>query len=136
MRGLHNVKTWGKAQPMVTLSTAEAELVAGIKAATEGRGFGNLLNDFGTEGQVKLMMDATAAIGILERRGLGATKHIDTRWMWLQGAIRRGDIMLLKVHTKQNPADLMTKLLTAEDTEKHLNAMGYFYKDKLEAKKY
>ena len=116
---------------MVTLSTAEAELVAGIKAATEGRGFRNLLKDFGTTGQVKLMMDATAAIGILERRGLGATKHIDTRWMWLQGAIRRGDIELLKVHTKENPADLMTKFLTAEETTKHLNAMGYHYTDGL-----
>ena len=127
MRGRHNVKTWDKAQPLVTLSTAEAELVAGVKAATEGRGFRNLMADFGSEGQVVLLMDATAAIGILERRGIGVTKHIDTRWMWLQGAIRRKDVRLFKVHTKQNPADLMTKFLSAEDTERHLKAMGFDY---------
>ena len=127
MRGQHNVKTWDKAQPLVTLSTAEAELVAGVKAATEGQGFRNLLADFGSEGQVTLLMDATAAIGILERRGLGVTKHIDTHWMWFQGAIRRRDILLQKVHTKQNPADLMTTFLSAEETVKHFTAMGYRY---------
>ena len=129
MRGSHNVKTWDKAQPLVTLSTAEAELVASVKAATEGRGFRNLLADVGKSGQVKLLMDATAAIGMLERRGLGAAKHIDTRWMWMQGAIRRGDILLMKVHTKQNPADLMTKFLSAEDTARHLTTMGYHFDD-------
>ena len=47
--------------------------------------------------------------------------------MWIQGAIRRGDIKLLKVHTKCNPADLMTKFLTSDETEQHLKAMGYEY---------
>ena len=112
---------------MVTLSTAEAELVAGIKGATEGRAYNNLLRDLGSDGEVRLLMDASAAIGMLERRGLGGAKHIDTRWMWIQGAIRRKEIELLKVHTKCNPADLMTKFLTAEDTTKHLRAMGYEY---------
>ena len=130
MRGVHNTKTWSKSQPMVTLSTAEAELVAGVKASTEGRGYRNLLADLGKCAKVRLLMDATAAIGMLERRGLGTAKHIDTRWMWIQGAIRRGDIELLKVHTKSNPADLMTKFLTAEETTKHMKSMGYYYMNK------
>ena len=114
---------------MVTLSTAEAELVAGIKGATEGRGFANLLNDFGTQGSVRLMMDASAAIGMLERSGLGSAKHIDTRWMWLQGAIRRKDIQLLKVHTKCNPADLMTKNLDQATIDRHSGYMAMDFLD-------
>ena len=94
-----------------------------MKGATEGKGVQNLLTDLGKTGQVRLLMDASAAIGMMERRGLGTGKHIDTRWMWIQGAIRRGDIRLLKVHTKSNPADLMTKFLNADETQKHLEAM-------------
>ena len=127
MRGSHCVKAWGKAQPMVTLSSAEAALVATVKGATEGRGYSNLLSDFGKSAKVKLIMDASAAIGMLERTGIGTATHVDLKWMWIQGAIRRGDIQVLKIGTHDNPADLMTKFLTAETTEKHLNTMGCWY---------
>ena len=73
----------------MTLSSGEAELVAATKAACEGRGYRNILLDLGGEGQVHLIVDASAAIGMTERRGLGSTKHMDTKWMWIQGAIRR-----------------------------------------------
>ena len=76
------------------------------------------------------MMDAAAAIDMLEVRCLGRAKHIDTRWMWIQSSIRKGEIKLLKVHAKSNPADLTTKFLKAEEAEKHLAEMGYFYIDK------
>ena len=99
MRGRHCVKTWGKAQPMVTLSSAEAALVAGVKAGPEGRGGRHLLADSGRTTKVDLIVDASAAIGMIEKRGMGCVKHIDTKWMWLPGAIRRGDITIFKIDT-------------------------------------
>ena len=110
---------------MVTLSSAEAELVAATKTACEGRGNRNMLIDYGSDGKVQPIVGASAAIGMMERRGLGTTKHVDTKWMWIQGAIRRREIQLLKVGTKDNPADLMTKFLIKEDAERHLDRMGY-----------
>ena len=127
MRGSHCVKTWSNAPPMMTRSSAETELVAGTKAAVEGLGLRNVLRDFGREAGIRLIMDASAAIGMIERRGAGSAKHIDTKWMWLQGSIRRKDINLFKVGTKENPADLMTKFLTEEEMTRHMAWMGFFF---------
>ena len=127
MRGSHCVKTWSKAQPMVTLSSAKAELVAGTKAAVKGLGFHNTLRDLGRKGDIRLIMDASAAIGMIGRRGNGSAKHIDTKVMWLQGCVRRTEIQLFKIGTKENPADLMTTCLTEEEMTKHMNWMGFRY---------
>ena len=112
---------------MVTLSSAEAELVAATKAAVEALGFRNALKDFGRMAKVELILDASAAIGMIERRGTGTAKHMDTKWMWLQGCVRRREVSLYKIGTKENPADLMTKFLTEEETTKHLKWMGFEY---------
>ena len=77
------------------------------------------------ETSLTLVLDASAAIGILERSGLSATKHMDLRWMWMQGTIRSGNMKLTKIDTSLNPADLMTKTVPAEVLWRHLNSMGF-----------
>ena len=77
-----------------------------------------------------LAVGASAAIGMMERRGLGSTKHMDTKWMWIQGAIRRKELKLVKVGTHDNPADFMTKSPTAEAMERHFNTMGVWCPEK------
>ena len=42
-----------------------------VKGAAEGLGMQYLLSDFGVETKVHLLSDATAAIGICRRLGLG-----------------------------------------------------------------
>ena len=125
MRGSHCLKVWSKAQPFVTLSTAEAELVAATKAGTELFGFRNCLKDVRIDTNITMVLDATAAIGILERSGLSATKHMELRWMWMQGAIRSGRMKLMKIDTSLNPADLMAKALGRDVVIKHMKFMGF-----------
>ena len=99
------------------------------KGACEVKGFENLLRDFGKSSGMILLMDARAAIGMLEKRGLGSTKHIDTKSMWLQGSMRRTDITLHNIDTRFTPADLMTKLLISEDLSKHCKYLGDHFVD-------
>ena len=49
MRGTHCLKTWSKTQAIVAKSSAEAELYAVVRGATEGLGMTTLLNDFGLD---------------------------------------------------------------------------------------
>ena len=54
--------------------------------------------------------------------------------MWLQGSIRRRDIILKNIHTNSTPADLMTKFLSAETMERHIHWMGFWFVDDEKAK--
>ena len=56
-----------------------------------------------------MFVDATAAIGLSQRVGLGKPRHLETQTLWLQEAVRDKRVGLSKVHGPVNPADLMTK---------------------------
>ena len=75
---------------IIALSTGESELGAVVKGATEGLGMQSLLRDFGFEAAVHLLSDATAAIGIVRRLGLGRVRHLATADLWIQQRLRRG----------------------------------------------
>ena len=74
------------------------------------------------------MLDATAAIGILSRRGLGRVKHIDTVFLWVQERVDSMKITIHKKPTSEMLADLLTKFLGALDILKFITAMGFEYK--------
>ena len=63
MRGLHLIKSWSATQKSVTLSSAEAELVAAVKMTTEAIGVAQLAKDWGNSNDVRIYVDSSAAIG-------------------------------------------------------------------------
>ena len=50
--------------------------------------------------------DSTAAIGMCSRTGVGKTRHIQVRWLWIQDAIRDKVVRLRKVKGTDNEADM------------------------------
>ncbi len=54
-------------------------------------------------------MDAEAARAIASRQGIGKVRHLEVRYLWLQDNIRRGEIKLVTIWGKENPADVLTK---------------------------
>ena len=63
--------------------------------------------------------DASAALGIVNRTGLGKLRHINVQFLWVQNKATTGELGIQKVPGKDNPADLLTKHLTAADVQKH-----------------
>ena len=104
------------------MSSAEAELVAAVKAATEALGCQSILKDLVYEVQVKLGMDASAAIAMINRDGLGKAKHVETQFLWLREMVRKKKVLPYKVSTSENPADLMTKPIDESTIIKHKNS--------------
>ena len=84
MLGQHMVKSWSSSQPVVALSSGEAELYALVKAATQANGIASLLQDFGMATNITIHTDSTAALGIANRKGLCKTNHIAVQWLWIQ----------------------------------------------------
>ena len=82
------IKHWNKTQSTISLSSGEAELHGIAMGAAQGIGLQSLLKDLGWNVELKIWSDATAAIGIARRKGLGNKRHLDTTDLWLQDKIR------------------------------------------------
>ena len=74
--GTHLVKHRSSTQSTIALSSGEAELTGIVKGAANGLGCQALAKDLGFKMSLKVLSDATAAIGIARRRGLGKVRHI------------------------------------------------------------
>ena len=72
------LKSWARTQPTIALSSGEAELGATVTGATEALGIAAVLGDFGHPVKIRLRSDATAAIGMVAREGLGKVRHLAT----------------------------------------------------------
>lgn len=122
--GAHPIKTWSKTQAVIAKSSAESEFYGVIKGACEGLGMASLCKDQGEEIEIQMHMDALAAKGIIERRGLSRVRHIDIDTLWLQEQQARKLLPMTKVKGTENTADLMTKHISAAEIEKYLNMMN------------
>ena len=71
-----------------------------------------------------VLTDATAAIGICRRRGLGKIRHLAVADLWVQDKVRAKDFGLHKVAGAQNPADILTKHVSKDVLQKHLPSFG------------
>ena len=128
-RGQHLVKHWSTTQSTVALSSAEAELTGISKGAAQGLGLQTIAADLGITLSLKVMSDATAAIGISRRRGLGKVRHLATADLWMQDRIRKGDFSLEKIAGADNPADMLTKHVARDLISKHMSTLGLFYEE-------
>ena len=122
--GAHCLKTWSSTQTTIALSSAEAELYALTKGAAQGFGMMALLSDFGIAVNVTVHTDASAAIGIVRRAGLGKLRHLNVRYLWVQDQVKRELLGLEKVAGAENPADIATKHVSVEIMKRHLDRMG------------
>ena len=123
-RGNHLIKHWSKTQTTVALSSAEAELTGICKGSAESLGLQSLAADLGVQLDVEVKTDATAAIGIARRRGLGKVRHLATADLWIQDRIRKKDFLLSKIPGADNPADMLTKYVDRATMQKHMKNLG------------
>ncbi len=115
------MKSWSVTQTTVATSTAEAELYAMARAAQQALGLASLASDFGLSWNPVVHSDASAAIGVALKAGLGGRmRHVKVQYMWIQEAVVKKDIELKKITTQLNPADMLTKFLPCEVLDFHV----------------
>ena len=124
MHGSHLIKAYSRTQSNIALSSGESEFYALVAAASESLGIVAMTEDYGDKLDGYLYADASAAIGIAGREGLGRIRHLDTQALWLQQALRQKRLGLGKVLGTENPSDLMTKHVDAKTGEHHVQIMG------------
>ena len=102
--GTHCIRTLSKTQNTIAQSSAESELLAIVRAATEALGCMSLAADLGLVFDTRLHVDAAAALGILERQGAGRIRHLYVGALWLQEVQLRQKVGFVKVKGTSNPA--------------------------------
>ena len=97
--GTHVIKSWSTNQSVVAQSSGEAEYYGLVKGASMAIGSRSVAKDLGMEysESVRVKSDASAAIGIATRIGIGKVRHIEVSQLWLQHQVYRGDIVIIKV---------------------------------------
>ena len=70
------------------------------------------------------MSDASAALGIIGRTGLGKLRHIDTSYLWLQQDSIKRKLKLNKVKGTENPADMNTKGLNGDGISRYVRMLN------------
>ncbi len=121
--GFHTIKTWSTTQAIIALSSGEAELYALTKGAAIALGIVSLAADFGLQLHLKLHTDASAAVGIVHRQGVGKLRHVRVQYLWVQSKVQSGEMAVGKINGRDNPADLMTKNLAIADVQRHLETL-------------
>ncbi len=71
MVGRVGVKHWSRTQATRALSSGEAEYAALVTGCAEGLGLQGLMKDLGTDMDIRVWSDSSAARAIAGRRGLG-----------------------------------------------------------------
>ena len=109
MLGEHPMRAWSATQPVVALSSAEAELYSMAEGAARGLALQAMMCEMGAPVSLVVATDSSAAKGFASTRGLGRMRHLEVKDLWLQGLVQCGRLSLVKVRSEHNPADILTK---------------------------
>jgi hypothetical protein len=116
-----------KKQPIVTLSTTEAEFVAAAVCACQGVWMKRILEELGHScgDCITIMCDNSSTIKLSKNPVMhGRSKHIDVRFHFLRNLSKKGEIELIHCPSQDQVADIMTKPLKLEVFQKLRKLLG------------
>lgn len=115
-----NTVSWRSGlQHIVALSTTEAEYMALVEATKEALWLKGITSEFGIEQKkVEIFCDSQSAL-CLARNSVfhERTKHIDVRLHFIRDVMADGSIIVTKIGTLENPADILTKAVPVKKFE-------------------
>lgn len=123
MKGTHCLSHWSRTQQLISLSSAEAELNASIRAGQEGLGIKHFSEEIGNPHRALVLGDSSASHGINMRSGSGRVNHLSIRQLWLQERVQMGHLTVKKIPREENCADAMTHHWVAKDSATHFAKM-------------
>ena len=113
-------------QPVVALSTTEAEYIAATEGIKEGIWIQGLLQELKIyNGTATVFSDSQSAIHLCKNPVFhDRTKHVEVKYHFIREKITQGIINIEKVSTEDNPADFGTKIVTLSKFKLCLDLLG------------
>jgi hypothetical protein len=125
--GQHVIKTWSSTQSTVATSSGEAELLAMYDGTARGVGLLSILSEIRIDpalSSVRVCTHSAVAKSFTATRGLGRTRHVDVKLLWLQVLVHKGRLKVHKISGVCNFADALTKYHGAWQLRKLLEVHG------------
>ena len=103
-------------QKCVALSTTKAEYIATNEASKEMLWLKRFLQELGLKQDgYAINCDSQSAIDLSKNSVYHSrSKHIEVRYNWLRLVIEQQSFELEKIHIDENPADMLTKVVSRE----------------------
>ncbi|XP_017420329.2 uncharacterized mitochondrial protein AtMg00810-like [Vigna angularis] len=104
-------------EPVVALSSCEAEYIAACEATCQATWLGFLLEGLKIEltGRVRLLVDNKSAIDLAKHPAShGRSKHIETRFHYIREQVSSGRLDVVHCRSEDQLADILTKALKSE----------------------
>ena len=100
-----------------------------MKASAETLGMTSIFRDYGMNMRNMVLSDASAALGIAQRQGLGKLRHLDTSYLFVQDLNAEKKIRYEKVDGSENAADKLTKGISQDLMIKHTLRINGVFRD-------
>ena len=115
-----------KLQKVVALSTTEAEYVAVTEASKEMVWLQNFLRELGNEHKDRILYsDSQSAIHLAKNPAFHSrTKHIELKYHYIRYLLERKVLRLMKIRGSENPADMLTKVVTLDKLKLYMASTG------------
>jgi hypothetical protein len=115
-----------KLQKVVSLSTTEVEYVAAIEATKEMIWLQRFIEELGKKQENNILYcDSESAIHLANNSSFHSkTKNIQLRYHFIRSTLEDGHLKLEKIHTSQNPANMLTKGVTREKLSSYSFSVG------------
>eukprot|EP00435_Cladocopium_sp_Y103_P068786 s76_g32.t1 len=124
--GSHTLLVKGSSQKVVALSSSESEYYAMARTATLSEFVRGIFEFWEWRARTtKLRVDSSSAKALSERRGVGQSRHIQAKYLWVQDRVAEKQLEVEKVKGPENDADLVTKVQTRAVIQGHLGRLGF-----------
>ena len=128
-----NTVSWKSGlQQVVALSTTEAEYISLVEAIKEGLWLRGLTEELGyQQEEVSVGCDSQSAICLAKNnvfhdrtKHVVVSKHVALKMSFVREMVDIGEVKIQKVSTKENPADMLTKVIPCLKFEQALEELG------------
>ena len=112
---------------MVALSTTEAEYIAAAESFKEAKWLKGLVGEMCNKVcSVSVHCDSQSAIHLAKNQNTfhRRSKHIDIKYHFIRDEVEHKRVILKKIDTSENPADMMTKPLPTTKFEYCVDLVG------------
>ena len=105
-----------KLQKCVVLSKTETKYIAANEASKEMLWMKRFLQELGLmQDKYVAHCDSQSAIDLSKNATFHShSKHIEVRYHWIRLVVEKRLMQLRNIHTKKNPIDMLTKVVTKE----------------------
>ena len=113
-------------QKVETISTTEAEYLVVIEACKELIWLKGLMKELGKEQEDCILFSNNQSAIHLSNNSVfhSRMKHIDIKYHFIRSLLEEDQLRLEKIHTKENPADMLTKAVNIEKLKLCATSVG------------